>query len=165
MPEITKETLKNLDEKDKKILEMLQYDSRQSLTTLAKGVRLSIDATHKRLKRLKEDGIVYFRGLVNPSKIGFPVTADVYIKLQNITEEDYAKFINYLKNHSRVTTLLSVMGDYDIMCVLMTKDYPELEEISRKIRQTFSNLIADWKTLFVVKVHKFEEYTFFERKV
>ena len=160
MTTITKEILKNLDEKDKKLLAMLQYDSRKSLTQLSREVGLSIDSTHKRLKRLRKEGILYFRGLVDPVKIGYPLTVDIYIKLQNITEEDYEKFINYLKKHPRVTSLLSVMGDYDIICVLMTKSASESEEISRKIRQTFSHLIADWKSMFVVKVHKFEEYTF-----
>ncbi len=160
MVEKKEENLKNLDEKDKKILEMLQYDSRKSLTELARQVKLSIDSTHKRLKRLKNNGILYFRGLVNPAKIGYPMVTDIYIKLQNTTEEDYHKFINYLQKHPRVTTLLSVMGDYDLICVIMTTDALELEEITRKIRQTFSHLISDWKSLFVVKVHKFEEYTF-----
>lgn len=152
--------LKILDEKDKKILEALQYDSRKTLKKIAKEIGLSIDSTHKRLKKLREGGILYLRGLVDPRKIGFPLTTDVCIKLQNIKEEEYNKLIGYLKNHQRVTSLFSVMGDYDLICVIMTKNAHELEKISREIRQKFSNLIADWKSLFVVKVHKFEEYKF-----
>ncbi len=34
----------------------------------------------------------------------------------------------------------------------------ELEIISREIRQKFKDLIADWKSVINLKVHKFEEY-------
>ena len=152
--------MKILDEKDKKILETLQYNSRQKLTTIAREVGLSIDSTHKRIKKLIENGVIYFRALPVPAKIGYPLTADVFIKLKDATEEDHKELINYLRNHPRVTTLLSVMGEYDLVCVIMTKDTNELEEITRKIRHKFNKIIADWKSLFVVKVHKFEEYKF-----
>lgn len=86
------------------------------------------------------------------------MTSNAWIKLHNFSEEDYQKFIDYLKKHPRVTTLLSITGDYDLNVVIMAKNSIELENISRSIRAKFAPIIADWKTIFVTKVHKFEWY-------
>ena len=48
--------------------------------------------------------------------------------------------------------------DFDLTCVLIAKDTNELDEISTKIRQKYSNLIADWKAMLILKTHKFEYY-------
>ena len=50
------------------------------------------------------------------------------------------------------------MGEYDFTCVMISKDTNELDEISTKIRQEFSDLIQDWKSVLVLKTHKFEYY-------
>lgn len=147
-----------LDEKDKKILILLMGNGREKLTNIAKKVGLSIDATNNRIKKMVENGVFNFGIYINPSKIGYNLTANAWIKLHNLNEEEYNKFVNYLVNHPRVTTLLSITGDYDLNAVLMVKDNTELEEVSRSIRSKFSNIIADWKLIFVVKVHKFEWY-------
>lgn len=50
------------------------------------------------------------------------------------------------------------MGDYDLTCVLIAKDTNELEKISLGIRQKYSDLIADWRSILILKTHKFEYY-------
>jgi hypothetical protein len=63
-----------------------------------------------------------------------------------------------LTEHKSVIDLLSIMGDFDLTCVLIAKDTNELEEISTQIRQKYSNIIADWKAMLILKTHKFEYY-------
>ncbi len=147
-----------LDEKDKQILMILQENGRESLTNIAKKVKLSIDSVNNRIKEMQRKGIFYSRIFIEPSKIGFPLIADIKIKLQNITEEDKNKFIGYLVRHPRITELLSIMGDFDLTCVIIAKDTNELEQISTEIRQKYSHIIADWKAVLVLKSHKFEYY-------
>ena len=57
-----------------------------------------------------------------------------------------------------VIDLLSSMGDYDLTCVLIAKDTNELDKISTEIRQKFSNLIADWRGMLILRTYKFEDY-------
>ncbi len=155
-----KRTLKsrNLDEKDKKILEILQKNGREQLTTIAKKVNLSIDSVHKRIKEMRRKEIFFPTILINPRAIGYPLITDVKIKLKNVSEPEREKFIKYLQNHERVIELLSVMGDFDFTCVLISKDSNELEKISTEIRQKFKDLIDEWKGILVLKTYKFEEY-------
>ena len=147
-----------LDQKDKKLLNLLQENSRESLTELAKALGLSIDSTHKRLKKLISSGIVHCGAFIDPKKIGFELVTNIQIKLKNIGEEELNKFISYLKNHPNVIELISILGDYDLTCVLIARNTEELEETSKIIRQKFRDLIAEWRTVINLKVHKFEEY-------
>lgn len=50
--------MKNLDEKDKRILEMLIEDSRRPYHEIGKEVELSESTVRKRVIRLQEDGVI-----------------------------------------------------------------------------------------------------------
>jgi Lrp/AsnC family transcriptional regulator for asnA, asnC and gidA len=155
-----RENLKILDEKDKQILEILQQNSREKLTVIARKVGLSIDSVHKRIKKLVNSGILYFQALIDPRKVGFPFILSVNVKLHNIKEEEFNAFISYLKAHPRVIELFTMAGDYDIAFVVIARSAEELESLQLEIRQKFSKIISDWKSALTLKVYKFEEYKF-----
>ena len=158
MPHKQKLSSRIIDDKDREIIMLLQKDGRMSLTEIAKKVRLSIDSVHKRMKEMQKKG-VYSSGIfVDPRVIGFPLLADVKIKLKNISEDSRNKLIKYLTEHKSVIDLLAVMGDYDLTCVLIAKDSDELEKISTEIRQRFKDLIDEWKSILILKTYKFEQY-------
>lgn len=149
----------NLDAKDKQLLDILQKNSRESLTNIAKSLKLSIDSTHKRIKKLHEKGIIAkFSILIDPKALGYELVANIQIKLQNISEEELNKFLTFLKVHKNVIELVSILGEYDLTVVIIAKNTEEYELISRNIRQQYKNLIADWKSVINLKVYKFEEY-------
>ena len=148
-----------LDSKDKRLLHILQQNGRESLTNLAKAINLSIDSTHKRLKKLQERGIITRFGIfIDPKALGYEFVADVRVKLQNISEEEFTILLNYLKAHPNVIELITTLGDFDVTCALIARNTQELESISREIRQRFRNLIDDWKSVISLQVYKFEEY-------
>ena len=150
-----------LDKRDKQLLTLLQENGRASLTELSRALNLSIDSTHKRLKKLKVSGIIDRFGIfINPKVLGFDLVANVQIKLHNISEKELDDFTSYLKGHQNVVELITTLGDYDVTCVIIAKNTEELEEISRKVRQKYRELIADWKSVINLKVHKFEHYSF-----
>lgn len=150
-----------LDAKDKKLLSILQEDSRKSLTELARALNLSIDSTHKRMKKLKAVGIIDRFGIfIDPKALGYELVANAQIRLHNISEKELDNLVSYLRSHPNVIELISTLGEYDLTCVIMAKSTLDLEEISRSIRQKFRELIADWRSVINLKVHKFEEYSF-----
>ena len=102
-----------MDKKDKQLLMMLQENSRESLTNLAKKVNLSIDSTHKRLNKLINSGVVNrFGAFINPKVLGYDLVVDVKIKLHNVTEQELKSIINYLTKHPNCIELISVSGDF-----------------------------------------------------
>lgn len=158
MPVKQKLSLRTLDDKDKKILMILQKDGRTQLKEIAKEVDLSIDSVHKRIKEMQRKEIFAATILIDPRAIGYPLIADIKIKLKNVSEEERQKFIKFLQGYDRCVELLSVMGDYDFTCVLIAKDSNELETLSTEVRQKFKELILEWKGILNLKTYKFEEY-------
>ena len=154
-----------MDKKDKQLLMLLQENSRESLTNLAKKINLSIDSTHKRLKKLHNSGIINRYGIfINPKVLQYDLVVDIKIKLHNVTEEKIKELIQHLVNHPNCIELISISGDFDLTCVLIAKDTKELNAISYGIRQQFREIIADWKTSISLEVHKFEWYDFTQLK-
>src|SRR3989344_339397 len=147
-----------LDDRNRKLMSLIQNNSRMSLTELAKKLSLSIDATKKRMDFLVENQFVSLRALIEPKAIGYDLIANVQIKLNNISEEEHKNIINYLKAHKNVIELISILGDYDLTCVIIAKNTQELEIISREIRNKFKNIISDWRSVINLEIHKFEEY-------
>ncbi|MFH1065200.1 MAG: Lrp/AsnC family transcriptional regulator [Nanoarchaeota archaeon] len=153
--------MQELDNKDKQLLGLLQKNGREQLKILARQIGLSIDSTKKRIEKLKKAGIIAkFGAFIDPKAVGYDLVANVQIKLHNISEEELAKFIAYLKAHKSVTTLITTLGDFDITCVLIAKNTDEMDSLFREIRHKFKNIIADWKSVINLKLHKFEEYSF-----
>ncbi len=149
-----------VDSRDRLLLQVLQNNSRESLTKLAKALKLSLDSTHKRIKKLHANGIISRFGIfIDPKVLGFDLVANVSIKLHNISEEQLNKFIGFLKEHRNVIELITTLGDYDVTCVFIARNTQELEELFRHVRQKFKELIADWHSVINLKVHKFEEYS------
>lgn len=153
--------MQEIDAKDRHLLGLLQKNSREQLKILAKQIGLSIDSTKKRIEKLKKNGVIAkFGAFIDPKAVSYDLVANVQIKLHNISEEELAKFISYLRAHKNVTTLITTLGDFDITCVLIAKSTQEMDSLFREIRHRFKNIIADWKSVINLQVYKFEEYSF-----
>ena len=73
-----------LDEKDRRILELLQKDSKLKLEDIAKdpGVHLSIPTVRKRIKNLEDCGIINkWTVILNGKKLGRDVTAFIGVDI------------------------------------------------------------------------------------
>ncbi|MBI4163453.1 MAG: Lrp/AsnC family transcriptional regulator [Candidatus Aenigmarchaeota archaeon] len=149
----------DIDEKDKQILNLLQKDGRMTLKEIGKAIGLSIDSTHKRLKKLLESKVVHIGAFIEPKTIGYELISTVSIKLGNASEEEHGAFIDYLVKSPHIIEVISTLGQYDLMVVFIAKSTEELEKIYRSVRHQFKNIIADWESAINLKVHKFEKYS------
>lgn len=150
----------NLDDRDKQLLTLLTENARIKLTTLAKKIQLSIDATRKRLIRLEKEVITKYTIQVNAQLLGLPLGVHIYLRLKDLREGDYDKLVRHLRTDPRVINLISMIGDYDLYVVMLAINAEDLEKRKLAIRQQFSHIIADWKEVVVAKIHKLEEYSF-----
>lgn len=64
-----------LDEIDIHIIQVLSEDGRASNTVIARQLGISESAVRKRIKRMREEGLVSIVGYGDPTKLGFPITA------------------------------------------------------------------------------------------
>jgi len=150
-----------IDEKDKKIFNLLNKNSRTTLKEMAKEAGMSIDGVKGRLEKMLECGaIMRLCAIPNPAFFGLPVDAQVYVKLKDITDEKLHQFLTYLKNHDRIIIVFSVIGNYDLFFVILAKSAAELASLKNEIRKKFSSIIADWNETITAELSKYEVYKF-----
>jgi len=156
---IEQENLSQIDEKDKKILEILSKNSRETLVNIAKEVRMSVDAVRMRIKSLvKSEIITGFTIIKSYKKLGYPLKASILVKLQNLSEERLEEFINYLKKTQKVIVLNSIAGEFDFEIVVIAKSTSDLDKFSKSIRTKFSDIIVDWKVNIITESYKIEVF-------
>ena len=94
--------MEKLDIKDKKLLYLLDQDSRATNKQLGKKVGLTEQAIGYKLKRLQERGIIKrFVAFVNTLSLGYQ-HYKVFIKLHDTTEEIEEEVINSLVNNPNI---------------------------------------------------------------
>src|SRR5262245_48043111 len=73
-----------LDEKDRRILALVQRDGKQSQAEIARHVGLSAPAVNERLRRLERSGVIRrFAALVDPRAVGASITAFVEVFIEH----------------------------------------------------------------------------------
>ncbi len=73
-----------LDEKDARILEILQSDGRVTNVELARAVELTPSATLERVRKLEERGLIKgYMALVDPQALGLGLMAFIFVRVDD----------------------------------------------------------------------------------
>lgn len=147
-----------LDKKNCMILDLLQKDSRMSLTKIGAKVNLSVDSVKKRIQKMKENKIFYSKIQLRPRNFGFQNVVDIKIKFHNHSKQLFNKFVDTMFANPYVVEIFSVAGVWDFSIIVIAKDAHHLGKISSSIRTEFSELIKDWCESLTTRVYKFENY-------
>lgn len=122
-----------LDEKDAKIVEMLEEDGRQSFKGIARRLKVSEATVRKRVVVLQRAGVIKkFTIKVDNVSLGLNTIAIVGVDVDPTKMLDVAQKLCYLKETKCVAT---ASGDHMIMLEVWTRDGRELTKlISEKIQ-------------------------------
>jgi DNA-binding Lrp family transcriptional regulator len=132
-----------IDKKDREILFHLSLNGRISLAELSKKTKLSKEVIHYRLKNLEKSGIIEgYYAVVNTYKIG-KVFFRVYMKTINMTNRIENEFMEFLKNHPKVTWVVEVDGDFDFLYVVWANDIIEFEKVYKEINDRFGKYMQE----------------------
>mgnify|MGYP000581564498 CR=1 FL=1 len=116
-----------MDEKDKKILNILMEEGRKPFTEIAKELNTSESSIRKRIKKMEADGIIKgYNVMVEPNKIGYGVVA---LTGFDTIPEDFLYVANELCKYEEVKKVYTTTGDHMIMTEIWAKDGRELTEI------------------------------------
>src|SRR5262245_14373599 len=73
-----------LDDRDRRILALVQRDAKLPQAEIARRVGLSAAAVNERLKKLESTGVIRrFAALVDPHAVGAPITAFVEVFIEH----------------------------------------------------------------------------------
>ncbi len=139
-----------LDEVDKKILAILQRNSRTPLREISKEVGLAESTVYERIKKLKERGIIKkFTVILDPESLGFEILAFILIKSK---AGMYSHVATELKQYPQIVEIYETTGDYDMLVKIRTGGSDELNEFLDRIGE-IDGVVAT-HTMVVLKVHK-----------
>lgn len=103
-------TVRKLDETDRKIIEILQEDGRISMKDLGKLIGLTSPAVSERIKRLENCGIISgYKAIINPDALGRNIKAFIHISL--LESRSYSDFLENAKNDPRIVECHHITGD------------------------------------------------------
>jgi Lrp/AsnC family leucine-responsive transcriptional regulator len=113
----------DLDEIDWKILQILQENAAIPNIELADEIGLSPAPCHRRVKRLKDLGVIK-RSIVelDYEKLGYSLTAFVEVTLAEHTEKAAREFIRAVRIRNHIVSCHMVTGDYDFILRIMAPD-------------------------------------------
>lgn len=120
-----------LDNLNRKILNKLQKDGRVSFSSIARELGVNEATIRYRVKNLIDEGVITkFTALLDPTKIGFPITAIVMIKIDPKLFEEAS---THIADQDETYHIFQSTGEYDIGIVAHTRDMRYLSELRRRI--------------------------------
>ncbi|WP_075214033.1 Lrp/AsnC family transcriptional regulator [Mongoliimonas terrestris] len=123
----------SLDAFDAKLLRAVQTDNRISAEALAERVGLSPSACLRRLKRLRDTGVIESEvSTVSPDAVGRPLTMIVEITLERERPELMDEFKRQMKSTPEVMMCFYVTGDTDFIVIVTAKSMREYEAFTRR---------------------------------
>ena len=114
---------------DKKLLMLLQDDSKKTTKELSNKLNLSVTAVYERIKKLEREGIIRnYVALLDRTKIKKSFVVFCHIKLIQHTKEYLNTFEHEVTQLTEVLECFHVSGDYDYIlkiCVGSMEEYRE----------------------------------------
>mgnify|MGYP001285306783 CR=1 FL=1 len=122
------------DRQDLLIAAALQDDNRQGVDDLAQQVGLSPSAVHRRIARLREDGVIKADvSVLDPKALGFAMTFIVEVILEKVRVPEVAAIKKRLKAAPEVQQIYNVTGDTDLLLIVLARDVEHFEQVSRQL--------------------------------
>ncbi|MBB3316142.1 Lrp/AsnC family transcriptional regulator [Rhizobium sp. BK181] len=123
-----------LDDRDRRILELLQADAGISVTDLAEKVALSVSACSRRIQRLEESGHIERRIVVlDRAKMGVPTTVFALIKTAHHTDEWIETFRRAISAVPEIVEAHRLTGNYDYILKIVLPRVEHYDVIYKQI--------------------------------
>jgi Lrp/AsnC family leucine-responsive transcriptional regulator len=145
-----------IDEKDKRILEILQRDGRATNVELARAVELTPSATLERVRKLEERGFIKgYTALIDPHAVDLGLVAFIFVRVDDIhdvlgCEEEAAEGLAALPS---VQELHHLAGED---CFLVKVRARDTDDLYRILKEEFGRFkaIRSTRTTIVLKTVK-----------
>ncbi|KIQ00630.1 ArsR family transcriptional regulator [Agrobacterium tumefaciens] len=123
----------DLDRFDARLLSLLQNNNRQSSEELGAIVGLSATAVQRRLKRLREKGVIEADvSIVTPKAVGRPIAMLVLVSLERERVDIVDRFKQSIRQTPEVMNGYYVTGDSDFVLIVTAESMEDYEAFTRK---------------------------------
>jgi len=122
-----------LDRFDLAILERYQHDTQLQAKTIGDAIGLSAAAVQRRLKRLREEGVIEREcAVLSPKSLGMMVTCIVAVDIDRDGSEDLDRFRRDMDRCAEVQQCYYVTGQADFVLVVLTRDMESYDAFTRE---------------------------------
>jgi len=122
-----------LDDTDRAICPAARWIGPRCASSPGKSLGLSQPATWRRVKALRDAGVIAGERLVlDPAKLGFGVTVFLGVKLSTKSRVSLEDFERAATAIPEVQTVEHVLGLYDYRLRVVARDLPDFERVLRR---------------------------------
>jgi Lrp/AsnC family transcriptional regulator, leucine-responsive regulatory protein len=122
-----------LDDADRRILKVVQEDSRVTLQVIADRVGLSASPCLRRIRNMEAAGIITaYSATVDQKAVGLPVSVFVSIKLERQRAEELDRFGDAIAHWPEVMECYLMTGQFDYLLRVVCADLAEYEAFLRE---------------------------------
>ena len=128
-------------------MNLLQRDASRTNADLAAEVGLSPSSCLRRIRRLRDGGIIdRIVAILNPAKAGRVLKAWVTVELKLHGDQHMRRFLSLATAEPAVATAHAVTGTVDVVLMLHLRDMEEFDALSDRLFRDNTNVKA-FKTL------------------
>tara|TARA_R110000787_G_scaffold3540_2_gene13790 strand:- start:2937 stop:3395 length:459 start_codon:yes stop_codon:yes gene_type:complete len=147
-----------LDATDKKLLTLLQCDSKQTSKQLSLQLNLSVTAIYERIKKLEKEGVIKkYVALIDKEKINKSFLVFCHVKLIQHSKEFLSHFEKEILKLDEVSECFHVSGDYDYILKIHVSDMKEYREFMVTKLTTIKHIGSTHSTFTISEVKNSSE--------
>lgn len=118
---------------DKKIIKILNNNSKTTLQTISDKVNLSIGPTARRISQLEKNNIIKNYSVnIDEYSLGYKFPAFIFISLEKQQSKNFDKFEKQILNFPEVVECWLMTGSKDYIIRIAVKDVEEFENFLTK---------------------------------
>jgi len=145
-----------MDRLDHRILDVLQNDSSVTNHALANAVGLSPSACLKRVKQLRQAGVIEREvALLSPEHLGLALHMVVEVIMERDHKALYQRFLQRVEAAPEVTQCYQVTGEVDFVLIVLVPDMASYDQFCDDVLYSEPN-VRKFRTLISRKRSKFE---------
>ncbi len=144
-----------MDEKDTKLLKLIQRDARATNSRLGRLVGLSTSAVNERVRKMKKKGVLKdYVAILDPAAVGLDVCAFIQVLLRR--PEDEGEFLERVRDLPEVLECHHVTGQFSYLLKVRTPNVSHLELL---LRDAIKNLTGVTRTETMIVLSSPKETT------
>jgi len=125
--------LVQIDQIDARMLALLQKNNRLTFDEIGNSVGLSPTAVQRRLKKLRENGIIESDvSIVSPKAVGRPIAMVVAVTLERERADIVDRFKQAIRSAPQIMSGYYVTGEADFVLVITAKDMDDYDNFTRR---------------------------------
>lgn len=145
------QSVPNIDRIDRSLLALLQRNNRLTVEELAAKAGASPSAIHRRVKALRDRGIITADvSIIAPEALGLVMTFIVEVILERVRAAEVSAMKRKLLEAPEIQQIYNITGDSDLLLIIPARDVQHFEEISRKLFSSDAR-IARYRTMLVME--------------